>query len=176
MMGENVRRRLTIWVAMAVVLILGVPPALAGGQSNLADARRSTARFHDVGKAESAGYASTLGSLGCFENPGTGGMGLHYLDASSLDASLDPARPEALVYEMGDEGSLKLVGLEYIVPIAAWSGSEPPMLFGRQFHAHPVLPLYVLHAWVWRPNPSGMFMDWNPSVSLCPEGVPVFGS
>ena len=169
------RRKLTIWAALAMVLALGVPPAVAGGQSDLAPARRGTARFYDVGKAEEAGYVSTLNDLGCFENPGTGGMGLHYLDPSALDASLDPSRPEALVYEMDEDGSLELVGLEYIVPIAAWSGTELPMLFGRQFHAHPVLPLYVLHAWVWQPNPDGMFEDWNPAVDLCPEGAPIFG-
>ena len=24
-----------------------------------------------------------------------------------------------------------------------------------------------LHAWVWQPNPSGMFAEWNPKVQ-CP--------
>ena len=27
------------------------------------------------------------------------------------------------------------------------------------------LGLYVLHAWIWQNNPTGMFMDWNPTVS-----------
>jgi hypothetical protein len=26
---------------------------------------------------------------------------------------------------------------------------------------------YVVHAWIWRHNPSGMFADWNPNVK-CP--------
>jgi hypothetical protein len=32
-----------------------------------------------------------------------------------------------------------------------------------------------MHAWIWKDNPSGMFVDFNPKVRLCPEGVPVFG-
>lgn len=27
---------------------------------------------------------------------------------------------------------------------------------------------YLMHAWIWRPNPAGMFADWNPEVS-CSE-------
>lgn len=59
--------------------------------------------------------------------------------------------------------------------IEAWTASEPPNLFGLDLHQHPVLPLWVLHAWIWKDNPAGMFEDFNPAVRLCPEGVPVFG-
>ena len=24
---------------------------------------------------------------------------------------------------------------------------------------------FLMHAWVWKPNPAGMFADWNPEVS-----------
>jgi hypothetical protein len=68
-----------------------------------------------------------------------------------------------------------LVAHEYIVPVDAWTESEPPMLFGHHLHQHPVLPLYVLHTWIWKDNPSGLFEDYNPAVRLCPDGVPVFG-
>lgn len=168
-------RRVLI-AATAVSLFLAAAPALAGGQADLAEARQGTASFHSVPAAEAAGYGSTLETLGCFENPGVGGMGLHYLNAGLLDGAVDASAPEALVYEMSDDGKLKLVALEYIVPVAAWAGSEPPSLFGQHFHQHSVLPLYVLHAWIWAPNPSGMFADWNQRVAMCPEGVPVFGS
>ena len=171
--------RLKVTIAAAVVVVgLTSTYALAakGGQSDLAKARQATAAYHNVADAEAAGYASTLDSLGCFENPGVGGMGLHYLREDLLDDEVDGATPEALVYEMSANGKLKLVGHEYIVPIDAWTGAEPPMLFDQQFHAHPVLPFYVLHAWVWHPNPDGMFVDWNPKVRECPAGVPVFGA
>jgi hypothetical protein len=26
-------------------------------------------------------------------------------------------------------------------------------------------PFYALHVWAWRPNPSGVFADWNTKVS-----------
>jgi hypothetical protein len=171
-------RPTTTIAAACVVFGLTSTAALAanGGQSDLAAARQATAAFHSVSQAEAAGYASTLESLGCFENPGVGGMGLHYLRADLLDDEVDVAQPEALVYEMRSNGDLKLVGHEYIVPVDAWTDAEPPMLFGQEFHQHPTLPLYVLHAWVWRPNPAGMFVDWNPKVRECPAGVPVFGA
>lgn len=163
-----------------VCLILGVaslaPVALATGQSELATARQATAKFHKVSHAERAGYQSTLALLGCFEKPGVGGMGLHYVNFDLVDGVADASRPEALVYEMRDDGKLKLVGLEYLVPAGLVDVENPPSLFGKQFHPHPVLPFWVLHAYIWRPNPSGMFEDFNPSVRMCPEGVPVFGA
>ena len=171
------RPALTIAAACVVVGLASTSASAAqGGQADLAMARQATAAFHSVPRAEAAGYASTLDVLGCFENPGVGGMGLHHLKTDLLDADVDVAAPEALVYEMRANGDAKLVGLEYIVPIDAWTGAAPPMLFDQHFHRHPVLPLYVLHAWVWRPNPAGMFVDWNPHVQQCPAGVPIFGA
>lgn len=157
--------------------------ALGGGtdlERQLASANLATAAFQDIEEAESNGYVSTLGpgegSLGCFEDTAQGGMGVHYLKASLLDNVVSATAPEALVYEMDNNGDVtELVAHEYIVPVDAWTGTEPPMLFGQYFHQHSVLPLYVLHAWIWKDNPSGLFNDYNPAVRLCPDGVPVFG-
>lgn len=136
----------------------------------------ATADFQDVSMAEAAGYASTMDALGCFENPEMGGMGLHYLNETLMDAEVDIATPEALVFELDAEGNVAaLVAHEYIVPVEAWTAPEPPSLFGIDFHQHPVLPLWVLHVWLWKDNPAGMFQDWNPAVRLCPDGVPIFG-
>jgi predicted small lipoprotein YifL len=142
-----------------------------------AAAMLATAGFQDVATAEAAGYASSLDTLGCFQDPAKGGMGLHYINQSLLDANLDITKPEALVYELDAEGHLAgLVAHEYIVPIEAWHGPTPPALFGVPFHEHPTLPLWVLHAWLWKDNPTGVFEDWNPAVRLCPAGVPIFGT
>jgi hypothetical protein len=136
----------------------------------------ATAGFQDVAAAEAAGYVSSIDTLGCFQDPAKGGMGLHLIKQDLLDARLDPTKPEALVYELGRDGSpVGLVGMEYIVPVDAWSSSRPPRLFGVDLHRHPTLPLWVLHAWLWKDNPSGTFADWNPAVRLCPSGVPIFG-
>lgn len=145
-------------------------------QADIVAATLAGAAFQDVSAAEAAGYGSTMEDLGCFENVDLGGMGLHYLNGELLDDQVDITAPEALVYELDASGEIAgLVAHEYIVPVDAWSEAEPPNLFGIDFHQHPVLPLWVLHAWLWKDNPSGMFVDFNPKVRLCPEGVPVFG-
>ena len=141
-----------------------------------AAAMLATAGYQDVATAEAAGYASSLDTLGCFTDPELGGMGLHYIDESLMDDQVDLGEPEALVYELDANGDITgLVAHEYIVPIDAWTETTPPQLFGMDFHQHPTLPLWVLHAWLWKDNPTGMFQDWNPAVRQCPPGVPIFG-
>ena len=141
-----------------------------------AAAMLATAGYQDVATAEAAGYASSLDTLGCFTDPERGGMGLHYIDQSLMDDQVDITEPEALVYELDANGDITgLVAHEYIVPIDAWTEPTPPQLFGMDFHQHPTLPLWVLHAWLWKDNPTGIFEDWNPAVRQCPPGVPIFG-
>ena len=60
-----------------------------------------------------------------------------------------------------------MVAVEYIVPNSP-DVVEPPMLFDRHFHLNTDLDVWVLHAWVWKANPTGMFMDFNPRVGACP--------
>lgn len=144
--------------------------------AEIAAANLATAAFQDVAAAEAAGYASTIDALGCFESAEQGGMGLHYLNDGLMDDLVDIATPEALVYELDADGEIAgLVAHEYIVPIEAWTSEDPPSLFGLDFHQHPTLPLWVMHAWIWKDNPAGMFNDWNPKVRMCPEGAPIFG-
>ena len=169
------RRPLAVALVSAALMLLAIP-VLAGGKSEFAEARRGTVTFHDVDNATAAGYVSTLDILGCFENPGVGGMGLHYVNFDIVDGTVSPGQPEALVYEMRSDGSLRLAGHEYLVPSELVDPSNPPELFGHQFHPHPVLPFWIMHAWVWRGNPDGILSDWNPNVRMCPDGVPVFGS
>lgn len=141
-----------------------------------AAAQLASAAYQDLDAALSAGYASTLDTLGCFQDPGLGGMGVHYVSATLMDDTVDITEPEALVYELdADKAVTGLVAHEYIVPVEAWTSADPPALFGVPFHRHPTLPLWVLHAWLWKDNAAGVFADWNPSVRLCPEGVPIFG-
>jgi hypothetical protein len=91
-----------------------------------------------------------------------------------LDGTIEATEPEALVYELRNDGSFKLVAVEYVVDKATWdaSHSSKPVLFGQEFDtvtANPfgLDPFYALHAWVWKPNPSGILTPWNPRVS-CP--------
>lgn len=144
--------------------------------SDIVAATLAAAGFQDLAAAEAAGYDSTMDALGCFHDATRGGMGLHYLNGALMDGQVDVTAPEALVYELDAAGEVAgLVAHEYIVPVEAWTAEEPPSLFGMDFHQHSVLPLWVLHAWLWKDNPAGMFVDYNPKVRMCPEGVPIFG-
>jgi len=98
-------------------------------------------------------------------------MGVHMVNPSLLDGTINATAPEALVYEPKRNGGLKLVAVEYVVFEMDWKGSEPPALFGRRFDHVPAgnrygLPaFYALHAWIWRGNPSGILHAWNPKVT-----------
>jgi hypothetical protein len=134
----------------------------------LAELRAATARFHSLAAAQAAGYGTRV--TGCMSSPTAGGMGVHYADLARFDATVDALRPEILVYEPGPNGQLRLVAVEYAVPLAAWDQAEPPSLYGMPFHVNADFGLWVLHAWVWAPNPSGMFADWNPRIA-CPASA-----
>ncbi len=136
----------------------------------LAQLRAATAQFHQTEAAYAAGYTLVPGLDYCFNNPGVGGMGVHLIKTSSLDLTVDTLQPEAMVYQPGPKGQLQLVAVEYIVPAAAWDAAgntQPPSVLGQSFHLNSGLGVYILHAWIWRENPSGMFQDWNPKVA-CP--------
>jgi hypothetical protein len=99
-------------------------------------------------------------------------MGYHYFNKALIDdLAVDPLQPEGLVYESGPNGKLKLVSVEYVVPGANSNPpgvSEAPSVLGMEMHILvPAVGFYILHAWVWKHNPSGMFSDWNPNVT-CP--------
>jgi hypothetical protein len=146
-----------------------VSPALAQNdvQDQLEEVREVTAPFHNLKAAQAAGFNLVPGLDYCFNNPGVGGMGFHYINVSRLDTVVDFLKPEALVYAPSRTGKLQLVAVEYIVPIGAWNAAhaKPPTLFGQTFELNQTLGVYTLHAWIWRFNPLGVFSDWNPRVS-----------
>jgi hypothetical protein len=122
----------------------------------------ATAPYRDFRVAQSAGFSTQI--TPCFEQLPVGGMGFHWGDVSRFDASLDPSHPEVLLYERQRGGAMVLVGVEYIVPFSAWNSATPPQLFGQTFSRNLTFNVWALHAWIWRPNPRGMFADWNPAV------------
>lgn len=146
--------------------VRGLTPA---ARRDLARARAATAGFHRFSEAEPAGYDFLFLGM-CMDLPGTGGMGYHMVDTTALDATLDPAHPEALLYEPQANGKNRLVGLEYVIPGPAWTSPNPPTLFGREFTLNG-FGLWALHVWLWKDNPAGMFEDWNPRVT-CDHAAP----
>lgn len=160
------------------------PPAeqQTEGQAGIANGplaaivRQSTAPFRNVQAALGAGYAL---SSGCVSGPEEGAMGIHYGNAGLIeDGTLDPAKPEVLVYEPRGR-QLQLVAVEYIVLAEQWDAANdhPPILHGQHFHFvgapnRSGLPAYYeLHVWAWKGNPNGTFADWNPRVR-CDSYIP----
>lgn len=120
-----------------------------------------------------------------------GGMGIHYLNPKLLGIQGDKPRvrgsgthtdwmaPAILLYEPQEDGSLELVGVENLVWEGAWmaTGKAHPEINGHQWshmaddpataadEAHGFEPHYDQHVWLFRDNPAGMLMPFNPSVN-----------
>jgi hypothetical protein len=160
-------------LAFTPMLLPAAHASSSTGQSELAAARQFTAGLRTPEQARAAGWFDS--GLPCFDNPGPGdnhgGMGFHWLRKAPDNSRPDPAKPEALVFEPEANGQQRLVAVEYLVDYATWPSAQPPMLFGQPFTTV-TLPngamLWKLHAWLWRPNPQGMFKDFNESSNLCP--------
>lgn len=133
--------------------------------------RQATERFKDVTTAQAAGY--TL-HFGCVTGPDEGAMGMHFVNGSLVnDGFLDPTRPEIVIYEPQPDGTLSLIGADFLVLADQWNAthSGPPQLMGQLFHLFESpnrfgLPtFYTLHVWTWKENPNGAFVNWHPNVS-----------
>lgn len=125
--------------------------------------RRATARYHDIAAALEDGFVQILPCMQSAD--GSGALGIPFARLDRFDATIDLSEPEILFYEPMRNGRMRLVGGEPVVPIAAWTDSEPPALFGQTFHRNDQHGLYGLHMWIWKHNPEGMFAFWHPRVS-----------
>ena len=103
-------------------------------------------------------------------------MGVHYVNGGLVgDAVLTrPARRRSSTSRASSAAQAR--ALEYIVFKSVWEAAghtSPPTLFGVPFDFTPspnrygIPAFYALHAWIWKPNPAGMFAAWNPRVN-CP--------
>ncbi len=173
----RVRALLVVALVLPVIgAVVASSIALADGQDDLAPLRNAIAPYHDLDAARAAGYVTELpqteayGGGTCIANGDQGAMGIHLVDTrpgGRLDGTLDPTEPEALLYERRTDGTLKLTGVEYIV-----AGGPQPELYGQPFadtnlarYGNPGANVWTLHAWVFKPNPGGMFDPWNTRVS-----------
>lgn len=159
-----------------------VAAALPDLPAELAAVRTALDRFQDPYAALREGYFSTVG---CLEFPGggaegqmeymPGAMGVHFLNPAYIGPTLDPLKPQVLLYEWS-EGVLRLTGAEWFAPVAV--APEPPTIFDRTLDGpmeghEPILPAELhhwdLHVWLWKDNPNGLFHPTNASVT-CPPG------
>lgn len=166
-------------VLPVVALALAVA-AWANPHDQLEAAKAGTSKYRDLDVATHAGYGlfKDAAGIACIAQPGEGAMGVHYVNGDFVgDTKLDPANPEAVVYEPRHDGKPRLVALEYIVFQAAWDAEhhKAPRLFGEEFMLTPspnrfgIPAFYSLHAWLYKENPSGTFAMWNPRVNCPPE-------
>ncbi len=172
------RRILLLLLTVAAMTALaGVALAATGNtdpdvNKGLAEVRQATAKYHNVSNALADGYQPTEH---CVAVPGLGGMGYHYTNPALIgDPSVDPSKPEVLLYAPKPNGTLKLVAVEYLVVDADQDLStdgDRPNLFGVPFNGpmaghEPGMPIhYDLHVWIFKGNPNGVFADFNPKVS-----------
>jgi hypothetical protein len=160
---------LALVVVLAGGMFAAVAPSSAGNGatlgSQLASVRAATAKYHRIDVAIADGFVE---ASPCVEIPGLGGMGHHYVNPARIDNRVSIQEPEILVYAPMKNGKLRLVAVEYVMPVAL--SPTRPALFGRGFDdAHdvgaPWGPQWDLHAWVWHHNPDGTFAPFNPDIS-----------
>lgn len=123
----------------------------------LALARSSTAKYHNIQTALADGYVDI--------NLYIPNMGWHYLKPSLADEHFEVDKPELLVYAEKPNGGLRLVAVEYAVPLAL-STNPPEGFTGSEdvWSENVGAGLWTLHAWVWLHNPNGVFAPFNPNV------------
>ena len=124
--------------------------------------------------------------------PELGAMGIHYIHPAMLKITgteprvdgestyTDWSQPSILIYEPQADGSLELVAVENLVFEAAWEAAatgEELVLNGRAWdhmaddpstpgdEAHGFMPHYDQHVWLFRENPMGVLMPFNPNVT-----------
>lgn len=128
-------------------------------RQELARVRQATLQYHSLAQAEHDEYVDV--------NLFVSGQGFHFVKFGLVNGTFDPEKPQILVYAPTSQGRLRLVAVEYAVPIAL-SPDAPAGFSGENdvWHKEPdaLGGVWVLHAWVWQANPKGIFADNNPDV------------
>ena len=129
----------------------------------IAQVRNATRFLDDTANARRAGYTNQF-PAGCVQTAdGRAAQGFHFMNEGLVDDKVELLRPELVMYEPQPNGTLQLVGVDYVVPLGA--SEKAPTLLGQEFVAIDALGVWALHIWAWRPNPDGLFAMFNPSVS-----------
>src|SRR5262249_26505832 len=106
--------------------------------------------------------------------PDSGAMGMHFVNMPLvMDGIVDATRPEIVIYEPQPNGTLRLIGADYLVLAEAWNATHTgaPQLMGQLMHLFEApnrfgLPAFSpLHVWAWKESPAGAFVNWHPNVS-----------
>ena len=129
-----------------------------------------------------------VNATACVSGPNEGAMGHHLVLPDSdptkpppnmVDGKLDPAHPEAFIYEPVGNGLFRLVGVEFIQLADDWTSkfqkgevSTPtPRVEGHLMNLvgmpnrYGLPAFYELHVWAFEGNPQGSFADFNTRVT-----------
>jgi hypothetical protein len=136
--------------------------------------RNANRQFEDVNAAIAYGFKQ---GTPCVSGPDFGAMGVHFIKQDRVDHALLKAEdPQALIYEPQEDGSLRLVGVEFIILANVWKAQHggykapPPALDGNLLNfvnepnRYGLPAFYELHVWAFEHNPVGTFADWNTRV------------
>lgn len=160
---------LVLVASLGVVLVGTVVARNASLPPELQAVRAAVAKYHDYANAVADGYS--VAGEPCVSSP-DGAMGVHAANQGLIRAGvLDPLRPDVLLYMPRKDGSLDLIGVEYMRVDADQNldtDGDRPSLFNHPFQGpmpghNPTMPIhYDLHVWVVDTNPAGTFAQWNP--------------
>lgn len=180
----------TVVAILSGLVVVGVASARGGrlDSPELQAVRAAAARYHSYDQAVADGYS--VAGEPCIAEPGRGAMGIHAPNPSLIGPWVpDPLEPSILLYLPRADGSLRLVGVEYMTVALANTESGPapwfdpqepppggfitprPSLFGQPFDGpmpghNPSMPWhYDLHVWIYDENPAGTFAQFNPALS-----------
>jgi hypothetical protein len=105
---------------------------------------------------------------GCESRGDEGPVGTVYVHFERLSDGgiIDPQLPEGLIYQPKEDGSLRLVGVEFAVAYDdVPPDADPPTFMGQSFHHEDEFQVWGLHVWLWSYNPEGLFAETNPLVT-----------
>jgi hypothetical protein len=149
----------------------------------LAAAKSATAKYRSMDRAKADGYFQVTQFIP--------GLGLHLANLGIRQDVFDPRRPQLLLYMPKRSGGYSLAGVGYTfvhesdVPPAGFAGGQDVWHFhnnlcfllsgsvtlapdagscqasGGVFQKQTA---WLLHAWIWKANPSGVFTESNPKV------------
>ena len=168
--------------AQAAAKQAGHPIAAPALAPELVTVRAALEKYKDPVVAIHDGFLSTVGCID-FPKGGTdgpiyyppGAMGVHFLNMGNVGPTLDPSKPQVLIYEPVN-GKLNLVAAEWFMPEQI-AGGKAPMIFGQTLSGpmdghQPIMPAelrhYDLHVWLWKSNPKGVFTSTNATVKCAP--------
>ena len=172
----------TMKTLKSLLILLTLSLITVGAEASsplMAKVRDATEPFKDVNVAIAAGFVQ--GTM-CVNVDGRA-MGIYFVHSDLIGGSgLDVNQPQALIYEPLSNGSLRLVGAEYIVLASVWTkqhpGANPPALEGQPLNLvetpisyrradfrHSLPAFYELNVLAWEHNPVGTFADWSTGLS-----------